>query len=313
MRTSVIVCTRNRLDQVLQFTSSLGEQKEPPSEFVVVDSSDEPIRECDRWRAQVDSLDFPCVYLHTAPGLTHQRNEGVRASTGDILYFFDDDVVLLPDYLQKMNSTYVALPEYVGGMGTLMNLPTGAWEAMRSSYARLFQILRLYGDGRYYRSGFPRFPHGGVDRVSDTQVLSGFLMSYRRSVFEEFSFDPMLCGHSYMEDVDLSCRVSRVHPLFFNPDARLEHRHVARPVDNSRARKRQFLYNHRYLFEKNFCDASVLDQACHWWSILGLFIKAVLRSPARVAGFTEALIEFHRDRKELLVPASSARTPDTLR
>jgi glycosyltransferase involved in cell wall biosynthesis len=43
MKTSVILCTKNRVDAVIRFTESLYNQIVLPDEFIVVDSSDEPL------------------------------------------------------------------------------------------------------------------------------------------------------------------------------------------------------------------------------------------------------------------------------
>ena len=163
-----------------------------------------------------------------------------------------------------------------------------------------FCIMHQFGDGKFYRSGFPRFPHGRLKSLSDTEVLSGFMMSFRKSVLDEFKFDATLSGHSYMEDVDMAYRVSRKHRLFFNPDAELEHRHVRRPVDNSRDRRRQFLYNHRYFYEKNFSQQPSWHRLWHWWSIIGMFIWCITKPPTWFIGYCQALVRFRKDRKQLL-------------
>ena len=43
MKTSVILCTKNRVDEVIRFAESLYNQTEPPDEFIIVDSCDEPL------------------------------------------------------------------------------------------------------------------------------------------------------------------------------------------------------------------------------------------------------------------------------
>jgi GT2 family glycosyltransferase len=297
VETSVVMCTRNRLSDILRFTKSLYLQSELPSEYVIVDSSDKPLEEESEYNALIASAPFNVVYRHTAPGLTRQRNVGIKLATGAIFHFFDDDIVLYPDYLEIMNATHCDHPEYMGGMGTIVLSPVTFKDKLRIVFAKVFLLLRSHGDGKFYRSGFPKFPHGNINKLSDTEILSGGVMSIKREIFDEFTFDNKLEGYSFLEDVDFSRRVSYKYKLFFNPDAKLEHHHT---VVDSRERRKQFLYNHRYFFFKNFYPLNRLNLIPHWWSILGLFALSILKPKSRIAGYLDALKEFSHNKKELI-------------
>lgn len=84
---SVIVCTRDRPEQLRICLNALSVLKAPPGEVLVVDNSSE------RTAASV-CLDFPRVrYVHEPrPGLSRARNCGVAASTRPLVAFTDDDV-----------------------------------------------------------------------------------------------------------------------------------------------------------------------------------------------------------------------------
>ena len=105
MKTSVVLCTRNRVDEVIRFCQSLYNQTELPDELIIVDSSDTPLNYNEKFLGffKQRQQDIYLRFIHTEPGLTRQRNVGVRESSGDIIYFFDDDVILEPDFLQIMN------------------------------------------------------------------------------------------------------------------------------------------------------------------------------------------------------------------
>ena len=106
MTSSVIVCTRNRPDDLAACLASLAAQTRPPDELVVVDASDdERNARCIETWAAARALPAARV-VRTAPGLTRQRNIGVAHARGDVLTFLDDDVVLEPGYLAAIAAVY---------------------------------------------------------------------------------------------------------------------------------------------------------------------------------------------------------------
>src|SRR3970040_2707668 len=99
---SVIICSKNRLDDLIRCLDSLVSQTKSPQELIIVDSSDMPLLQKTLFTKIFNTDYFPIthlIYVHTTPGLTHQRNIGVKHAKGEIIYFFDDDVVLESDYL----------------------------------------------------------------------------------------------------------------------------------------------------------------------------------------------------------------------
>ena len=101
---SVIICTRNRLKDLLVALQSICMQTVLPDEIIIVDSSD----------IAISKENFPkinLIYKHTSPGLTKQRNEAIDLASGEILYFFDDDVELEPNYIEEMQKIFEKNPE----------------------------------------------------------------------------------------------------------------------------------------------------------------------------------------------------------
>src|SRR4029078_6364202 len=104
---SVLICTRNRPDDLNIFLASLKTQKTLPNELVIIDSSDQPLNQMHSFNTQCHELQYcnvAVIYAHTRPGLTYQRNQAVSRATGKILYFFDDDVILDPHYITEMQT-----------------------------------------------------------------------------------------------------------------------------------------------------------------------------------------------------------------
>jgi glycosyltransferase involved in cell wall biosynthesis len=99
LTSSIVICTRNRPDDLGACLGSLDAQARLPDEVVVVDASD---GEASRMRVAAWAAASPVGrqrHVAAAPGLTRQRNLGIDATAGDVVTFLDDDVVLEPGYL----------------------------------------------------------------------------------------------------------------------------------------------------------------------------------------------------------------------
>ena len=110
---SVVIPTYNRRDHLRTCLTHLAAQTRHPVEVVVVDASPE-----DGTRTLVAD-EFPWVtYLRNDRGAgstATSRAIGVRASTGEVLAFLDDDAYAEPDWLEELLAPYADAS--VGGVG----------------------------------------------------------------------------------------------------------------------------------------------------------------------------------------------------
>jgi len=203
---SVIVPTRNRTRDLVNLLDSLRNQTRLPDELIVVDASDNDDTE-NMLAEQGNQLPFDVVYQRASPGSARQRNIGFGLSRVRYLFFFDDDVVLEPEYVRIIYDTFLEHGQgQLGGVtGRIANIKESpkAWERI---FKRLF-FLSDFGQGKVKLSGFPSLRIG--EKPAYVELLSGCNMVYPRKVFSQFLFDEALTGYSYMEDVDLSFRVGR--------------------------------------------------------------------------------------------------------
>lgn len=288
---SIVVCTRNRLDDIIRFFDSVAVQTVLPNELIVVDSSDTPLNEHPHFISKFNNAVFKnsvLKYEHAKPGLTYQRNIGVKLSQSDIIYFFDDDVVLNPGYIQEMNQVFESYPRYGGGMGSVTNITPKQNNIYRVLRVCFF-LQRDYASGFFTVSGMPTHCYG-LKNFKDVEVLGGCCMAYRSSVFKNHRFDENLCRYAYMEDCDFSRRISYEVPLFFNPQAQLQHYPSLLNRDAIIDNKAMYMRNYRYLFFKNIYSRNRLKIIAHWWSILGLFVEALIaRKGSYIKGYWQGL------------------------
>ena len=273
---SVVICTKDRPQLLATCLESLESQTRRPEEIVVVDASATPARDVADRLAQ--NMPGCRVALRSSvPGLPRQRNLGARATTGSVVVYLDDDVVLDPGYLAAVARVYEDdCTGKIGGVGgAQVPDPTPREGFCRRVACRLF-LLDTYGRGVLKRSGRPDHAFSPRSRM-EVELLSGCNMAYRREVIEALRFDERLDGYALGEDLQFSYRVSRCWKLVLTPDARLHHRHAGggRPMRDDYQAMAVF---NRYLFFREHVARGPGDWIAYVWASAGEMLL-ILRSP----------------------------------
>ena len=141
------------------------------------------------------------------PNLPAARNAGVRAATGEIVIFVDDDVIIEPDFIS--GNVRALENDSVGGVTGLTLRP----DERDNEQVRETQ-LSLLGCKE-------RFPDG----TASVYWTSGCCSSFRTSAIVEAGMsDERFTGGAWSEDADLSVRVASLgYKLIFDPRIRLIH------------------------------------------------------------------------------------------
>ncbi|WP_242665377.1 glycosyltransferase family 2 protein [Nocardioides sp. PD653] len=266
----IIICTRNRPDDLRRAVATVGLQSVRPLILTVVDSSDDGGAAVCEILREADSESGPTVrFVHTTPGLPHQRNLGIERAQGDIVHFIDDDVILHPEYCAELGALFDLQGDSLIGAGGLI-------ESHGTRNPRLWWRLGLL-DSR--RQGVV-LPSGvsvivtHADEPLNVQWLSGCSMSFRRSLFELERFDDDLPGYALMEDVDFSWRASLHGSLMITPAATLVHNVSAVERWDFEQRTRAGVYRRGWFVEKHLGSRGRFAFA---WSVMaGIVISSVL-------------------------------------
>jgi GT2 family glycosyltransferase len=215
-RSELVLCTRNRVDDLRNCLLSVFAARCPPERILVVDSSDD-----DRVEQLVaalrDGYGGELEYVRGPSSLTLRRNVGLellRPST-EIVHFLADDVIVDADYFLGIDAVF-ATDSATAGVGGRI---TGT---QPRSASRLESMLRLSGpQGIVLRSGLNIAAH---DRPTDTDVehLSGSSMSYRVARIAGLRFDVRRADFDLGEDIDFSMRANTRGRLVWTPNALLE-------------------------------------------------------------------------------------------
>jgi glycosyltransferase involved in cell wall biosynthesis len=116
---SVIICTYNRQDYIIDALESLEHQTLDKKRFeVIVVDNNSPDNTADLVRNYIkDHKGLDAIYtLETQQGASFARNKGAMLSRSPLLVFMDDDAIAEKDYLENILKFYEAHPE-VSGLG----------------------------------------------------------------------------------------------------------------------------------------------------------------------------------------------------
>jgi GT2 family glycosyltransferase len=311
---SVIIPTKDRIQDVIACLEHALVQTLLPDEILVVDGSD-----TDKLNAEIKlrfSEDTRIRYISSKPGLTHQRNVGIDASFGDITVFIDDDVILDKDCLKEIMHVFKTYPKDIGGV--TVNLiekyqtegKPGFWGKIKDAIARfllsLFFLTR-WGNGKFQPSGFPTLiKSGSVDKIIFCESLFGSCMAFRRELFDELRFNEDLYQCRYAEDDEFAYRLSRKYKSIYTPHAKAIHNR-SQLERNRYIRMKGLMINHLCHFRKNL-PQDLKHSLAFYWSVIGLFLaEAVLAIAERNSGGLKGLWEGMGQARE--IKASSQCQP----
>lgn len=183
MKITVVVPTYLRPQDLIRCLGALKQQNKPVDElWVIVRDTDEKT-----WQF-LETFDRGSLPLHTATvtatGVIAAMNIGLDSSTGDIVAFTDDDAAPHPDWLEKIESYYLA-DDQVGGVGgrDWVYHGTKLEDGSQSVVGKVQWFGRLVGNH-----------HIGIGEGREVDVLKGVNMSFRRKAIADLRFDQTMRG-----------------------------------------------------------------------------------------------------------------------
>lgn len=234
---SIVLCTRNRADLLVDALESLLALDFPPEdvELCLVDngSTDATADVVERFRKKAP---FDVRYLfETKKGLSAARNRAIKEARGKYLFFTDDDQLVDPAVLKehlRVAETY-SVRAIQGAIA--LHFPDGRPRWLRGPLATILGQTRDLPEGPS-----PIDMYGGN-------------MVFRRDIFEDlaaFREDLGKGAAGYSEDIEITRRLrARGETIAYAPTARIFH--VIGP-DRSTAR-----FLRRNSFEKGLSDGLI--------------------------------------------------------
>jgi len=225
-RVSVIVCVRNRPEQILHCLESLAASDYVNFEVVVVDdgSTDHTPEVVEQFAADRAEGFVRLVRNPQNRGVSGARNSGIAAAAGEIILFTDSDCIVASDWISRMVDAFLAEPvDAVCG-------------TVRDPYPRNLVEQAFFGNTTLRKTRW------------QTRLLVGNNMGFRRSVFDKFEFDDMLTYGCDEDDVARQV-VQSGGTIGRAPEAVVEHHHPMTLRGYLNQAKRQGQGSARYWFK----------------------------------------------------------------
>ena len=268
---SVVVCTRNRPDNLKRCLAALATQEGASYEVIVVDNA--PVDSLTRDVAESSGVRY---VIEPRPGLDWARNRGLAAARYDLVAFTDDDARPHPRWLRELCAGFVA--DEVGavtGFVAAAEIETSAQALFEDVYGGMG---KGFGIEVYSRRRLPMHyrPH---------EYGVGCNMAFRKATLEQLGgFDPALDTGTPTGgggDLDAFQRIIEAgQAIVYRPDAVVRHTH-RRTV----AELRRQLYDNGRGYCAVFCAAFTrargLERVRVAWSFAVWFWQWHLRRVAR--------------------------------
>ncbi len=293
MNYNVIIATKDRIDNCTNFVKSLIGQSLHPTRLILVDASQEAINLEEIILSLLVNTMIEFVYQRTQPGLTRQRNLGLKyiSLKSEIIFFFDDDIILIDKYyiekilrrfsMDKKNEIGSIFGKIINSKQTA-DIKKGTQNIFRFVIKKIMGIL-----SRFFLVSSSKAYHvlpSGMNVSNQEKAAAecyvdwqpGCSMSFRREVLEKYQFDESLVGYSMREDLDMSYRVSKEYKILYLPSAQILH--LESPIQRLNAVNfgEKDIESWRWFIWKNM--NTVKKKFLFYWSVTGYLILLLLSS-----------------------------------
>ena len=315
MKFSLIVCTYQRPEPLLQLLASVQEQTLYPDQIVIVDGSIDTKTQEKLRENPYENLEYFLVSSKDR-GLTKQRNFGIQkvSEEVEVVCFLDDDIVLTSTYFKTLLSTYKIYPEAIGVGGYIAN--EIHWKEVSKDYkapnteftydgysrsdgSRFILRKKLGLDSNTAPAHLPDFAHGRSvsflppsGKTYPVEQFMGGVASYRIASLKEQKFSEYFEGYGLYEDADYTLRLSQKGTLYVNTAAQLFHYHNPDGRPNKYAYGKMVVRNGWYVWRVRHPKPNI--KARFKWNFTALLLTLIrytnsLKGNSKKAALTEAL------------------------
>lgn len=175
---SIVICTRNRSNDLKKCLESLRHQLCKPAEIVVVDNA--PTDDSTLHVAK----QFPDVkYVREPrPGLDIARNTGAKNASAAIIAYTDDDVELHPMWLYYVHKSFDNIDiKAMTGLVIAAELATESQQIFEKHWSFNRGYINKYYDSKFYSEHL----NGGPPVW---EIGAGANMAFRKNIFEELGY-----------------------------------------------------------------------------------------------------------------------------
>jgi GT2 family glycosyltransferase len=272
---SLVIPTYERPHEVVSLLSTLMEMRDTPFEVLIIDGSvtaavEEGIR---HWLRDC-APPFRLVYVKSPTGLTIQRNIGIDASTGKIVFYLDDDCIPWHGYFRQVRDTFRRGGGSIGAVGGLVMNEVGKPIPKRWRLRRLLRIVPDLPPMKYGSSGtsLPRGLLSPFSEVKEADVLPGCCFTFSRDVLATERFSEYFTGYSQGEDLEMALRVSQKWRVVCCGSARATHNAASSGRPSSYRKGYMEVCNRWFIWKRHRADHARVDAVRFWLDVALLVI-----------------------------------------
>lgn len=212
---SIVIPSYKRPNDLERCLLALTKQTAPAHEIIVVARPDDK----DTW--DIIKLFEGVLPIHgeevKVPGVIEAENVGIKAASGTIIAFIDDDAAPHIDWIERIKVTFtLSEPDVIGvGGRDIIHIDGNPITEQKIIVGRVSWFGRLQGNHEY---GF------GDARYVDT--LKGVNMAYRANVLKKIGIDSRLLGTGAQMhwELMLCAQVKRMgYRLLYDPSITVDH------------------------------------------------------------------------------------------
>lgn len=298
---SVVIPTRNRSEELERLLLSILGQTILPKEIIVVDDSDNLMTKqliydfskfFVRKKVRIRYFRRKQNKVQKNVSISAARNFGAKKAHGDIVAFFDDDVILEKNYLIEVLNVFEKYPNALGVRGLILNI---SYSHFWNSLKKIFYYWHAETEKcRMLPSGKTTFAYAPKNVIS-CEWLIGSNVAYKKEVFNVFYFNEKLLGYSLGEDKEFSYKIHKKFPgsLFLTPFARAYHCPPS-PLKNVSKQKIYIITAYPIGFFYNNIEQTLKNKIIFIWSEIGRIILRTTwewRNPINIKYIITSYIE----------------------
>jgi len=270
---SVIIPTKNRPLDLSRAVESIISQSRVPEQLIIVDQSEinESLILIENYLKKINFTEYTYIHDENINGLVSAKKVGVNNSSGDIVSFLEDDIILEPNYIENIENGFMSIPNMLGCSGIIINHPSRS-----KPHQIIFDIFHL-GIFKDDRDKFFGKKFINSSDIVLCNMLSGGVSSWRKEVFSAIPFDDKN-GFHMLEDIDYSTRAAEYYGNRFYINTMAHLSHFSSPLNRDSARVKycrktfEFIMFYKKRKSVSFAFTSL------FWLLIGLALDSIAKS-----------------------------------
>lgn len=201
MKSSVIISSINRKQAMTRLFACLVSQTVRPDEIILIEAGD-AIWEPDDCPPELRSGFRP---FHAKKlSLAGARSLGQQHATGELLFFFDDDIILPDHYIEAARNHFTIYTDVMAVGGIYVDPVVSHRSGSSLLIGRLFGIYADGSSNRLLDSGWADYVRDDAAcKITHAEWLFGCNFVIRASAFPALHFETGMEAWSFLEDVYL--------------------------------------------------------------------------------------------------------------